>query len=189
LRARLIFLPPPCPGFVQGQELHPKAAAFSPGLSKCGDRGKRACGPREESQEASAALFEKLASRDPILEKEAIDAVNNSTRKKIREDRFFRRIILPVPIDNDKLDRQVSTGKPVKVANKEQESPAAISIPFATLPINLYIRGPRYRVMLDRVVTPRFTKDTDELRTGIMDIRQVLSDNAVKDMLAEAAVR
>jgi hypothetical protein len=39
--------------------------------------------------------------------------------------------------------------------------------------------------MFDRIVTPRFTKDVDELRTWVMDIRQVLSDNAIKDMLAE----
>ena len=51
--------------------------------------------------------------------------------------------------------------------------------------MNLYIRGPRYLVMMDRILTPRFTKDVDELRTWIMDIRQVLSDNAIKDMLAE----
>ncbi len=140
---------------------------------------------REESQEVSAALFEKLASRDPIMEKEAVDAVNDFTRNKMREDGFLRRVMPPVPISNDELDRQVSTDKPVKVVDKEPDSPAAISVPFATLPMNLYIRGPRYLVMLDRIVTPRFTKDTDELRTWIMDIRQVLSDNAIKDMLAE----
>jgi hypothetical protein len=39
--------------------------------------------------------------------------------------------------------------------------------------------------MFDRIMTPRFTKDIDELRTYDMDIRQILSDNAIKDMLAE----
>jgi hypothetical protein len=39
--------------------------------------------------------------------------------------------------------------------------------------------------MMDRILTPRFTKDIDELRTYDMDIRQILSDNAIKDMLAE----
>jgi hypothetical protein len=86
---------------------------------------------------------------------------------------------------NDELDRQYFTDKPVKVIDKEPDSPAAVSIPFATLPTNVYIRGPRYLVMFDRIVTPRFTKDVDELRTWVMDIRQVLSDNAIKDMLAE----
>ncbi len=140
---------------------------------------------QEESKLLNEAIFEKLASRDPGLEKQAIDAVNDFTRTKMREDGFYRRIMPPIPISNDELDRQVDTDKPVKVVDKEPESPAAISIPFATLPTNLYIRGPRYRVMFDRIVTPRFTKDVDELRTWVMDIRQVLSDNAIKDMLAE----
>jgi hypothetical protein len=119
------------------------------------------------------------------MEKTAIDAVNDFTRTKMREDGFYRRIMPPLQISNDELDRQVDTDKPVKIVDKEPDSPAAISIPFATLPVNLYIRGPRYRVMFDRIVTPRFTKDVDELRTYVMDIRQVLSDNAIKDMLAE----
>src|ERR1051326_7342150 len=140
---------------------------------------------QEESREMSRAIFEQLSSRDPVLEKTATDAVNEFTRTKMREDGFYRRIMPPVPITYDELDRQVDTDKPAKVVDKEPDSPAAISIPFATLPTNLYIRGPRYRVMFDRIATPRFTKDVDELRTWIMDIRQVLSDNAIKDMLAE----
>lgn len=140
---------------------------------------------QEESKLLNETIFDKLSSRDPGLEKQAVDAVNDFTRVKMREDGFFRRIMPPIPIGNDELDRQVDTDKPVKIVDKEPESPAAISIPFATLPSNLYIRGPRYRVMFDRIVTPRFTKDVDELRTWIMDIRQVLSDNAIKDMLAE----
>lgn len=140
---------------------------------------------QEEAKLLNETVFDKLSSRDPVLEKQAIDAVNDFTRTKMREDGFYRRIMPPIPITNDELDRQVDTDKPVKIVDKEPDSPAAISIPFATLPQNLYIRGPRYRVMFDRIATPRFTKDVDELRTWIMDIRQVLSDNAIKDMLAE----
>lgn len=136
-----------------------------------------------ETQLLNETLFEQLDT--PGMEKQAIDAVNDFTRTKMREDGFYRRILPPLQISNDELDRQVDTDKPVKVVDKEPDSPAAISIPFATLPINVYIRGPRYRVMFDRIVTPRFVKDVDELRTWVMDIRQVLSDNAIKDMLAE----
>jgi hypothetical protein len=128
-------------------------------------------------------LFAQLET--PGMEKNALDAVNEFTRVRVREDGFYRKIIPPVQVSNDDLDRQVDTDKPVVVVDKEPGSPAAISIPFATLPINAYIRGPRYRVMFDRIVTPRFVKDIDELRTWQMDIRQVLSDNAIKDMLAE----
>lgn len=135
------------------------------------------------TQELNETLFEAL--NNPGMYKQAVDAVNDFTRTKMREDGFYRRILPPLQISNDELDRQVDTDKPVKVVDKEVDSPAAISIPFGTLPSNIYIRGPRYRVMFDRIVTPRFVKDVDELRTWVMDIRQVLSDNALKDMLAE----
>ena len=140
---------------------------------------------QEQSREMSRAIFEKLASRDTSLVKTAEDEVNAFTRTKMREEGFYRRILPPIPITNEDLTRTVSSDKPSIVVDKEPDSPAAVTIPFATLPTNLYIRGPRYRVTFDRIVTPRFTKDVDELRTWIMDIRQVLSDNAIKDMLAE----
>jgi len=121
----------------------------------------------------------------PGMEKRALDAVVDYTRYRMREEGFYRRILPPVQVSNDDLDQQVDTDKPVKIIEREPDSPAAISIPFNTLPMNLYIRGQKYRVTFDRIVTPRFTKDVDELRTYRMDIRQILSDNAIKDMLAE----
>jgi hypothetical protein len=138
---------------------------------------------QQEIQLLNETLFEQLDT--PGMQKQAIDAVNDFTRTKMREDGFYRRIIPPLTITNDELDRQVDTDKPVKVVDKEPDSPAAVSIPFATLPTNFYIRGPRYRVMFDRIVSPRAVKDVDELRTYVIDIRQVLSDNMIKDMLAE----
>jgi len=119
------------------------------------------------------------------MEKQAQDAVNDYIRVRMREDGFHRRILPPVQITNDELDRQVDTDKPVKVVDKEPQSPGAISVPFGAQPINRYIKGHRFRVMFDRILTPRFTKDIDELRTYDMDIRQILSDNSIKDMLAE----
>jgi hypothetical protein len=121
----------------------------------------------------------------PGMEKRALDAVVDYTRYRMREEGFYRRILPPIQVSNDDLDQQVDTDKPVKIIEREPDSPAAISIPFNTLPMNLYVRGQKYRVTFDRIVTPRFTKDVDELRTYRMDIRQILSDNAIKDMLAE----
>ena len=140
---------------------------------------------QEETKLLNRVLSDKLMSQDSRMSKQAVDAVNDFTRTKMREDGFYRRIIPPLPISDDELDRQVDTDKPVKIVDKEPDSPAAISIPFATLPSNLWIKGDRYKVQFDRIVTPKFTKDVDELRTWHMDIRQVLSDNAIKDMLAE----
>lgn len=140
---------------------------------------------QDETKLLNKTLFEKLSSNDSRLVKQAEDKINDFTRTKMREDGFFRRIMPPIPISNDDLDRKVDSDLPYKVIDKEPDSPAAVSIPFNTLPSNLYIKGNRYEVLFDRIVTPKFTKDVDELRTWYMDIRQVLSDNAIKDMLAE----
>ena len=143
--------------------------------------------PTLSSRAMNAQVLDMLdkGASSPEMVKKAADTISEFTRVRMREDGFWRKILPPLTITNDDLDRQVDTDKPVRVVDKEPNSPAAISVPFGTLPINEYILGPRYRVMFDRIMTPRFTKDVDELRTYDMDIRQVLSDNAIKDMLAE----
>ena len=140
---------------------------------------------QEETRLLNQTFAEKIGSDNPVLFKQAVDAVNDFTRVKMREDGFYRRIIPPIPISNDDLDRTVDSDKPVKIVDKEPDSPAAVSIPFATLPQALYIKTDRYKVTFDRITTPKFTKDVDELRTSYIDVRQVMSDNAIKDMLAE----
>lgn len=136
-----------------------------------------------ELKQLNETLFDQLA--DPMMKKQAVDAVNDFTRTTMREDGFARKILPPVDIGNDELDRAVDTDQPQKIVDREPGNPPAISLPFGSLPINVYIYGQRYRVSFDRIVSPRFMKDVDELRTYVMDIRQVLSDNSVKDMLAE----
>lgn len=134
---------------------------------------------------SSEQFWDHISSDNPRIVKNAEDAVNAFIRVKMREDGFTRKIIPPIPLSNDDLDRQVDTDKPTIVLDKEPNSPAAASIPYATQTFARYIRAPRYRVMFDRIVTPKFMKDVGELRTYDMDVRQILSDNAVKDMLAE----
>lgn len=121
----------------------------------------------------------------PGMEKRASDSVIAFTRTKMREDSFSRKVMEPMELSNDELDRLVETDLPAKIIDKEPDCPPAISVPFGNLPMNLYIKAPRYRVLFDRILTTRFTKDVEELRTYDMDVRQVMSDNAIKDMLAE----
>ena len=128
---------------------------------------------------------EKIASDDPLMFKSASDAVNDFTRMKVREEGFWRKILPPVTITSDELDRQVDTDGLVKVIDKEPASPAAMSVSFAQAPVGTPIMGSRYRVMFNRLLTPKFYQDVEKLRTYNYDIRQVLTDNAIKDMLAE----
>jgi len=134
------------------------------------------------AREVNAALLDMF---DKGLNKEAQEAVTDFIRMRMREEGFARQVIPPKQITNEELDKQVDTDKPVIICEKEPDSPAAISVPFGTLPMNRYIRGDKFRVMFQRIMSPRFLKDINELRTYDMDIRQVLSDNALKDMQAE----
>lgn len=128
------------------------------------------------------AFYEALMT--PGMDKVALDAVNDYTRLKMREDGIFRKILPPIQLANTDLDRQYDTSLPAKIVDMEVDSPAAISVPLAQFPTQVYIRGQRYRVLVSRILSPWFAADVDELRTHVMDIRQVLSDNSIKDMLA-----
>ena len=138
----------------------------------------------QETALLSEALLEKIASNDPMMMKTAEDAINDFIRKKVREDGFTRRIMPAVPIANSDLDRQLSTSKPVKIVDIEADSPASVTVPFEEAPSQVYIRGNRFAVHFCRIRTPMFTADVDTLRTWKMDIRQVISDNAVRDIMA-----
>lgn len=140
---------------------------------------------REETKLLNETLLEKLSSGDFGQIKQANDAVTAFTRTTLREDGVYDRIIPQVQVSDSDLVRQVDTEHLVIIVDREPDSPGAISIPFGTLPQNWMITGDRYPVAFDRITTRRFTKDVDELRTWHMDIRQVISDNAIKDMLAE----
>ena len=136
----------------------------------------------QEDAVLNETLFEWLAT--PGMEKKAQDAITDYTRLKMREDGFYRRIIPMVPVTPDDYDRQVDTDNPCIVIDKEVDSPGSIAIGFVTMPVGIYLWGARYRVMSQRIVTPRFHKDVGQLRTYHMDLRQVVSDNALKDALA-----
>lgn len=114
--------------------------------------------------------------------KEAQDMATNFTRIRIRESSVFEKVMPSVKISDDELTPQLDTDKNVKLVEREPNSPGACTIPLGTQPVQYYFRGDRYPVFFDRIVTPKFTKDVSELRTYGMDIRQVLSDNAILDM-------
>lgn len=138
---------------------------------------------------ANEVLWEKLGSGDSHQVKEAADAISDFTRTKMREESFLDKIMPPLPLSNSDLDRSLSTDKPVRFEELEPESPGAASVPLLTQPVNFYFYGRRYQVAFERTISQRYMKDVDELRTYDMDIRQVISDNTAKDMLAERDAR
>jgi hypothetical protein len=130
-------------------------------------------------------LINGFLSEDAGMKKQAQEGVEDYLRMRLYEDGFARRIQPPVKVEPSDLDRQVDTDKPVIILDKEPNSPAAYSVPFGTLPIGHYIKGPRFRVMFDRIMSRRFRADVNTLITYDMDIKQILEDIILKQIMAE----
>lgn len=112
-------------------------------------------------------------------------ATSDFIRMRLREEGFLRKILPGQTITGDDLTKQVNTDKPSKVIELEPDSPGAMSIPFGEFPTGTYIYGKRWLVTFSRIATPMFNKDVAELHDYDLDIRQVISDNALKDLQAE----
>ena len=112
-------------------------------------------------------------------------ATSDYIRMKLREEGFLRKILPAQTITGDDLTKQVHTDKPSKVVELEPDSPGAMSIPFGEFPSSTYIYGKRWLVTFNRIATPMFNKDVAELHDYDLDIRQIISDNALKDLQAE----
>lgn len=129
----------------------------------------------------NAKIIDAL-DRDNV--KVAQDAATDYTRLNIREESFMFKILPPEKATDDMLDRALDERLQI-IWEIEPDSPAAKWVPLQTVPDAEYIVGSRYAIPFARVLTPKFVKDIDELRTTRQDIRKILTDNAIKDGLAE----
>jgi len=139
-----------------------------------------------ETQNVPTSLMNAriLESLDRGEIKKAQDAATDYTRTQIREESFAFKILPPEKATDDMLDRTLDERLQI-ICELEPDSPAAKWVPLQTVPDGEYIVGPRYVVPFARVLTPKFEKDIDELRTYRQDIRKILTDNSIKDGLAE----
>jgi hypothetical protein len=130
-------------------------------------------------------FYEKVSSDDRAQNKQASEAVQDWTRTKMREDGFARKILPPIPVENGDLDRQLESDRNWVIVDKEVEGTPAASVPYNTLPVYKYIESDRYAVPFERLQTDRYVKDLSTMRTDRADVRQILANNIVKDLLAE----
>ena len=117
--------------------------------------------------------------------KQASTAGTNMIRRRIREDGFLRRILPPQQVTNDDLDRVLEHDRPVIIEDMEPASKGAKSIPFGDSADTEFYYGNKFACVFNPITTPEFTKDINELRTYRMDLRQVITDNSLKDIQTE----
>lgn len=128
---------------------------------------------RSMLQDGSAANLEKVAQ-----------AANEVTRTQIREGSFANKILPPEKIGNERLTKTM-TEDLIVIDDLEPDSPGAKYVPFEMVPEGEIITGSRYITPMARIITPMFTKDIDLLRTYDYPIRKMLTDNSIKDGMAE----
>jgi hypothetical protein len=106
-------------------------------------------------------------------------------KRKIREF-GFQRVILPyVTVTNDDLDKLPGSEEAVIIEEMEPNSPGAVTLPFNGTADTAFFYRDDFVVTFFKISTPSFCKNINELRTTRGDLRQVITDNALKDMHTE----
>lgn len=118
-------------------------------------------------------------------EKKAAQSALTFTRNKLRENSFFEKILTPIDIANDELDKSENPELHVKWCDREPDQPPAVTVPLGNVPDGFQFSGTRYPVYFSRLMSPVFQKDIDKLRGYDYDIRQILLENSTKDLATE----
>jgi hypothetical protein len=137
-----------------------------------------------ENRDADALVFEELASNSQLT-KQSNDTLQAFTRKRLREESIVEKVFPSIPVGKEDLVQDLYEDNPTWIGEKEPGSPAAVTVPFGELPMDVDILPERFRVCFSRRVSPRYNKDVTRLRSYKLDIRQLLSDNSIKDMHEE----
>jgi hypothetical protein len=148
----------------------------------------------EENQDINVSVLNReiidaITNADEGQIKSAAAAGSNMIRRRIREDGFARNIIAPKTVTNDMLDRVAEHDRPVMIEDMEPDSKGAKSIPFGDSADTEFYYGTKYVCVFNAITTPEFTKDINELRTYRMDLRKVITDNALRDIQTEEDTR
>jgi hypothetical protein len=118
-------------------------------------------------------------------EKQAAVSAQQFTRNKLREESFAEKIITPIDISNDELDKAENPELLVKWNDREPDTAPATTVPLGVVPDAVQFYGTRYPAYFTRITSPKFNKDIDHLRTYDYDIRAIMLEISTKDIATE----
>lgn len=139
----------------------------------------------EAPEVLSKKLLDSITAADDGLLKNASEASTQMIRRRLRENGFSRLIIPFKSVSNSDLNYLPDTELPVIVEEMEPDSPGAKAIPFNDTADTAFYRGDKFVVYFCKITTPEFVKNVDELRTYKNDLRQIITDNSLKDIHTE----
>lgn len=113
--------------------------------------------------------------------KEAADLGTTFIRSELRELSFARQILPPKQVGPEDLDRAVETDAPQIIDEKEPDSWATF-VPFMGTSERTWFKAKKFRTEFGLLISQKFNQNKFNLLTYKTDIRQLLSDNSVKDL-------
>jgi len=139
----------------------------------------------EAPEVLSKKLFDAINGAGDGFLKNASEAGTQMIRRRLRENGFTRLILPFRQVSDADLNYLPDTELPVIVEEMEPDSPGAKAIPFNDTADTAFYRGDKFVVYFCKITTPEFVKNVDELRTYKNDLRQVITDNSLKDIHTE----
>ena len=127
-------------------------------------------------------LIDDILESDDGFVKKASAATSKATRTQIREEGFQRAIMSFDMITNDDLDYFGDSDLPGVWFELEPDSPPARMIPYNDTPNTFAYFAEKYVVLIKVVTTEEATKNVNQLRTYKTDVRQIVSDNLLRDI-------
>jgi len=143
----------------------------------------------EEYEAEQRRLLQAILNAPDGQLKEAADAGQNHIRRVIRENAYHRVVLPPRQVADSELTRLPKSDGPVVIEEMEPHSPGAKTVSFNDTADTAFFRADVFVVYFARIVSREFTKNVDELRTTKCDVRQMITDNSLKDMQTEEDFR
>jgi len=127
--------------------------------------------------------FVKLARSNSHADREKAAEIGTEViKERIREKAMPMSMFTWTTTTNDQLVPQLESEENMRYFDYEVDSPASLSVGLYNNPHNYTFAGRRGAMKFYKIMTPRMSKDTNEMRTYSYDIRKIFADNIVRDM-------
>lgn len=133
----------------------------------------------------NAEMLDGLASGDIGRMKTAALTADDYIRGKLRESLLAEAIIPVLPLTPDQMQVALGSEEMYRIEEREPDSPGSITVGYGSRPSQFQFFGNRWALAPNRIRTEEFEKDVTLLRSYKMDLRQLMSENALRDMLHE----
>jgi len=135
--------------------------------------------------EFNERVWEQIAQSGDGTLKVASEQSSSWVKRQIREDGFARLILPFETVTDADLTKHEDSELPVVIGEMEPDSAGAVTLSFNDGPESAFFRGENFITYFSKISTPEFTKNIDELRTWRYNLRDIVTDNAIRDMSAE----